>query len=652
MNLRDNMREAVRNTLRADGSRGAAARDGLESADQLRSRLSLLDEVLETGAGRFPADVANRAEALSSNAAARLGHGTSFTVVALAGATGSGKSSLFNALAGADLAPSSAIRPTTSVARAAVFGEGGQSLLDWLAIGQRHRLGSSSPIETSASETSAIETSASETSAIETSASETSAIETSAVETSAVEAPAFGTVALDAVAADKNLANTVVASGSTGGAGRAPVDTSELDGLILLDLPDHDSTAVAHKLEVERLVQVVDVFCWVVDPQKYADAALHDEYLQRFAGHGAVTVVALNQIDRLNVDERRSCLADLQKLLADDGFVGVRVVPTSAKTGEGVNDLRRELSARVAERRAVVKRIDADVDWVASELFGATGDATPGQVTKGARSTMVAAAVDVSGIDAAADAVGAAYRYRASLQAGWPPVRWMKRLKPDPLRRLGLGSRDSSDGADSGLGSAVATIDSISVRRSSLPAASSLANAALASAGRDLVASSAEGLPELWARRIDGAVQGSLAELPDEIDQAIGTTTLPVSPARWWTVVGVLQSLLTVALVAGLAWLGVLFALGWFRIPEPPTPELGAFPIPTLLLLVGGLAGFLLSIVVRKAAAIGGRRRAAAARSQLDAVVGDVVDDHIIAPVNSELSELANLSGLVRRLQR
>jgi GTP-binding protein EngB required for normal cell division len=626
MNLRDNIRDtvdSVRDTLRADGSKGPAKGsvkgDGFASADQLRSRLSLLDEVLETGEGRFPADVANRAEALSSNAAARLGHGTSFTVVALAGATGSGKSSMFNALAGADLAPSSAIRPTTSVARAAVFGEGGQSLLDWLAIGQRHRLGSGLIDAGEVAESVSVASDGSDGSA-------------------------------------EGVVGSGVQSGATGEIVRPSIDTSELDGLILLDLPDHDSTAAAHKLEVERLVQVVDVFCWVVDPQKYADAALHEEYLQRFAGHGAVTVVALNQIDRLDAESRRSCIADLQKLLADDGFVGVRVVPTSAKTGEGVNDLRRELSARVAERRAVVKRIDADVDWVASELFGATGDATPGQVAKGARSTMIDAAVDVSGIDAAADAVGAAYRYRASLQAGWPPVRWMKRLKPDPLRRFGLGSSSSSDGstggAGSGSGSAVATIDSISVRRSSLPAASSLANAALASAGRDLVASSAEGLPELWGQRIDGTVQASLTDLPDEIDRAIGTTTLPVSPARWWTVVGVLQSLFTVALVAGLAWLGVLFALGWFRIPEPPIPKVGAFPLPTLLALAGGLAGFLLSILVRKAASVGGRRRTVAARSQLGAVVGKVVDGHVIEPVNAELSALTDLSGLVRKLQR
>ena len=53
---------------------------------------------------------------------------------------------------------------------------------------------------------------------------------------------------------------------STRGAGDA------LDGLVLLDLPDHDSTDLTHRHEVDRLVELVDLFVWVLDPQKYADA--------------------------------------------------------------------------------------------------------------------------------------------------------------------------------------------------------------------------------------------------------------------------------------------------------------------------------------------------------------------------------------------
>ncbi len=70
-----------------------------------------------------------------------------------------------------------------------------------------------------------------------------------------------------------------------------PAGTDGLDGLVLLDLPDHDSTELSHRLEVDRLVQLVDVLVWVVDPQKYADAALHDRYLKPLAGYADVMIV-------------------------------------------------------------------------------------------------------------------------------------------------------------------------------------------------------------------------------------------------------------------------------------------------------------------------------------------------------------------------
>ena len=73
-----------------------------------------------------------------------------------------------------------------------------------------------------------------------------------------------------------------------------------LDGLVLLDLPDHDSVRIEHRLEVDRLVEMVDMIVWVVDPQKYADAALHTRYLTPLASHSEVMTVVLNQVDRLD----------------------------------------------------------------------------------------------------------------------------------------------------------------------------------------------------------------------------------------------------------------------------------------------------------------------------------------------------------------
>lgn len=63
------------------------------------------------------------------------------TVVALAGATGSGKSSLFNAIVGRPVAKIGARRPTTSVPSAAIWGpESAGELLDWLGVATRHQI--------------------------------------------------------------------------------------------------------------------------------------------------------------------------------------------------------------------------------------------------------------------------------------------------------------------------------------------------------------------------------------------------------------------------------------------------------------------------------------------------------------------------------
>ncbi|MDO5060191.1 MAG: dynamin family protein [Actinomycetaceae bacterium] len=69
----------------------------------------------------------------------RLGLDPTTAVVALVGATGSGKSSLFNALLGADLAPTGVRRPTTTEPIAAVqISASATRLLDWLEI--KHRV--------------------------------------------------------------------------------------------------------------------------------------------------------------------------------------------------------------------------------------------------------------------------------------------------------------------------------------------------------------------------------------------------------------------------------------------------------------------------------------------------------------------------------
>ena len=124
-------------------------------------------------------------------------------------------------------------------------------------------------------------------------------------------------------------------------------DDPAFNGLILVDLPDHDSTETAHRQEVDRLVRLVDMLIWVVDPQKYADAALHNNYLKPLAGHADVMLVVLNQADRLTGDQLRQAMRDLRKLLDFEGLGKAQLVAASALTGLGVESLRKTIAAAV-----------------------------------------------------------------------------------------------------------------------------------------------------------------------------------------------------------------------------------------------------------------------------------------------------------------
>ena len=88
----------------------------------------------------WTARLSSAARAVVAKAGERLGLGLESTVVALAGPTGAGKSQLFNALVGEELAAVGRRRPTTSAGQAAVWGDGADPLLDWLEIPRRHRL--------------------------------------------------------------------------------------------------------------------------------------------------------------------------------------------------------------------------------------------------------------------------------------------------------------------------------------------------------------------------------------------------------------------------------------------------------------------------------------------------------------------------------
>jgi hypothetical protein len=425
-------------------------------------------------------------------------------------------------------------------------------------------------------------------------------------------------------------------------------DGTNLDGLVLLDLPDHDSTEVAHRLEVDRLVALVDVLVWVLDPQKYADAAVHDRYLRPLARHGEVMVVVLNQIDRLPAEHAGAALADVRRLLAEDGLPDVPVLAGSAVAPGGRDELRAVLTGAVAAHRAALRRVSADLDDVAADLADVVAGPVHAELDPATARELVTALSGAAGVPAVGEAVQRASVHRAVAATGSPYTRWLRRLRPDPLRRLHLDRArlpaDPTDPADPGPAAPIA--------RTSLPAASAVERSRVDLALRRLADTTTEGLPDPWPDTVRAAARSRADDLPDALDRAVAVTDLGLERRPvWWRAVGLLQALLATAALAGGLWLAGLYVLTILRLPEPPTPYVGELPLPTVLLLGGLLAGLLVALLARLPARIGARRRRVAVESRLRTAVTEVADELVLAPVVAELSAYRELRDGVTRLR-
>ena len=525
---------------------------GTVSAESVRARAASLTSALEAGAGCLPAGGVDRAEVVIAKAAARISITGGHTVVALAGATGSGKSSLFNDLVGADIAHVGVRRPTTAKPKAAVWGtESASRLLDWLMVGARHL----------------------------------------------VDAPGL-----------------------------------DLEGLVLLDLPDFDSHEVAHRLEAERVLDLADVFIWVTDPQKYADARLHEDYIAKLSAHDAVTVVVLNQADRLTPEALAACRSDLVRLLEGDGVMNAEVIATSATQGSGVADLRQHISAAVAGHRAALVRLDSDLRSAASVLRSGVADSEP-RLDDQSDAALVDALTRAAGIPTILNAVERDFRRETWARTGWPFTRWARALRPAPLKRLGL-SKDPP-----GPSGVITQSDVRSVLgRSSLPPATPAARSAVELATRELGDQAGRDLPQAWTDAVSDAAMPPGEDLADALDQAVVGTSLRTRNPLWWVVFGFLQGILAVTAIVGLVWLMVLMALGWLQFAFDP-PRLGPFPYPFLLLAGGLLIGLLLSNLTRAAGRVGARRRRRVVAARLREKVSQVSRDGLVAPVQKVLDQ-------------
>jgi GTP-binding protein EngB required for normal cell division len=544
------------------------ARRLLSRGTDLGDRIEGLQSAGDAARGRLDEAVLDDAEAVVQRVSSRLGLVSTHTVVALAGATGSGKSSTFNALAGVELSSVGVRRPTTSWATACVWGqEGASELLEYLDIAPRHQI----------------------------------------------------------------MRDSLLDLGK---------EDRALQGVVMLDLPDHDSTEVSHHLEVDRLIELTDLMVWVLDPQKYADAAVHDRYLAPMASHREVMVVVLNHIDEVPVDRRESMLVDVRRLVDADGLIGVPVLATSARTGEGIDALRDEIARRVRAKEVTRARLAADVRDAATRLQDASGSGDPRPLSSERVDRLVDAFADAAGVPVVVDAVESATRMRANRATGWPVTAWLSRLRPDPLKRLHLD-----------LGSAAKELSGRG--RSSTPAATPVQRAQVDSEVRAVADEVSYPLARPWGDALRRASVSRLTDLNDRLDVALTRTSLGVERLPIWAgLVRVLQWLLLVATVGGLVWSVVLLADPWFGVDRPSTPEVAGFPVPVILLVGGVVLALLLSALCRLLVRSTARSRARSADRRLRAAIAEVADEIVVAPVRAELAAYdAVRAGLARALK-
>jgi GTP-binding protein EngB required for normal cell division len=631
----------------------------------LARRLDALAELVKIGKDRtgidgFSTALINDSEALLRRAGERLRLSGSHTVVALAGGTGSGKSTLFNTLAGATFSPPGVTRPTTRHPHACVWGmQGAGSLLDWLGVQRRHRYARASALD----------------------------------------------------------------SGE-----------SALNGLLLLDLPDHDSVVAASMAAVDRLSKLADMLVFVLDPQKYADASVHRRYLIPLAGHSSVITVVLNQIDLLAPEQVQDCEQDLRRLLDSEGLHETQLLPISARTGEGIDALRAVLASAVVAQRSASERISADIDSLvggfavhakdqvaperavatvtgrpapsgADEAAGAAApdagsaaaasgafdaaarpggaasavakpasqapwdaaswddqqtlsapivvtrppweDAKPEGTLQASQSvdpvafvpdepagTLTEAFAQAAGISAVAQTMAGAREAQAGRFTGWPVAKLARRRR-DPVRELReTAAADSQDGPSAGT---TATPATRSDQRSAppVPAAqqSEVDNAITRFA--DVIGGQ---VPAPWQRSLRDAARSGATQVPEALAAAVQAGNAGKVPG-WWRLIALWQGLLAVLAVVGIGWAAVIGA------GHGATGQAALLSdtslIPWLLVTAAAvlLLGWLTASGCQNMALVAAEREQERAEAEMRDRVVAVANDLVLAPTGREIAE-------------
>ena len=429
--------------------------------------------------------------------------------------------------------------------------------------------------------------------------------------------------------------------GLLGWLGIAPADVRVHDaptraGVAVLDLPDLDSIEPDHRRRVEEVLPRVDSVIWVTDPEKYSDAVLHDDFLRRWVPRLDRQVVVLNKVDRLGTDDAERVRRDLERELsvASHGrragrppiiLAAARPGPDADGTGAGANprldDLRSWLDEQVEAKVIVRARLGTAISAAVTALAADAG------IDPGVRATAIldgperARAIEratdellrVVDLPALERQAVAATRARARKRGAGPAG-----LVTSLLYRF------------SGREAKVADPAGFLARwreRGSLAPATEAVRASLA-------APLGSAVPAVRPALAASAEPAHLGEgLAAAVDRAVALRGREVPTSAIWSVIGLLQTVATLAMVFAVIWV-VLWVWVKFPVDSVAVPVLGRLPVPFVFLAGSLLAGYLIARLLGLHAGWVGRRWARGLRADVRKGVAREVETSAFAALD------------------
>lgn len=413
------------------------------------------------------------------------------------------------------------------------------------------------------------------------------------------------------------------------------VPQERFPSLAVVDFPDYDSIELSHRSLVEQLLPRVDAVAWVLDPEKYNDAALHERYLAPLAGYQGQFVFVLNQIDRLEPQELERVVADLVDSLRRDGISRPEVFPIAADPPDGeprgLGPLRKFLEVRMEGKRVALDKLLEDLRRAGDHLARAAG------VSEGsgmafderwaeARSKATGRLLDMAAGPELVAVQERAGRRRAGQAGGGPLARVIASTPAGVGRALGGASLEDAARRSTRQWASRTGLEEV------LTGLTEFATALSFEAGEVF---GGRVRREFGPDKVEREVRGSMEEALD----AIGPPPAPPR-AAWWVVVGVVQFLLLLGLLGGAVW-------AWAR---PDLLEPGRWPLPLLLVAGSALAMVLLTRLVRWSGRRRGREAAQEFRERLAERLSQELDERLGVALRRLLRDRALLAAALAEL--